>query len=94
MGRKIKNVETLVINTTKEVVGGYTEDCPITYTDYKVMIDFNHGNSTFYRFISEYDMNKFVYSIREYLDYWEPYDDDVKALDEFYSIQSDKTNER
>lgn len=38
-------------------------------------------------------MNKFVYSIREYLDYWEPYDDDIKALDEFYS-QSDKINQR
>ena len=26
MGRKIKNVETIVINTTKEVVDGYTDD--------------------------------------------------------------------
>lgn len=93
MGRKIKNVETIVIHTTKEVVGGYTEDYPLTFTDYKVMIDFHHGNSTFYRFASEYDMSKFVYSVREYLDYWEPYDDDVTALDEFYS-KSDKINER
>lgn len=93
MGRKIRNVETIVSHKTKEVVDGYTEDYPLTFTDYIVMIDFHHGNSTFYRFISEYDMNKFVYSIREYLDYWEPYDDDIKALDEFYS-QSDKINQR
>ena len=26
MGRKIKNVETIVIHTTKEVVDGYTDD--------------------------------------------------------------------
>lgn len=94
MGRKIKNVETVVIHTTKEVVNSYTEDYPLTLTEYKVIINFHHGNSTFYRFISEYDMNKFVYSVREYLDYWESYDDDVIALDEFYNIQSDKTNER
>lgn len=90
MGRKIKNVETIVVHTTKEVVGGYTDDYTQTSTNYDVAIDFYNGSSKFYRFISEHDMNEFVYSIREYLDYWEPYEDDVKALDEFYSIQSDR----
>lgn len=90
MGRKIKNVETIVIHITKEVVDGYTEEDVSTFTHYDVPISFHDDSSKIYRFISEYDMNEFAHSVREYLDYWEPYDDDVKALDEFYSIQSDR----
>ena len=90
MGRKIKNVEVIVIHITKEVVDGHTDDYSQAFTHYDVAISFDDDSSKIYRFISEYDMNEFAYSIREYLDYWEPYEDDVKALDEFYSIQSDR----
>lgn len=90
MGRKIKNVETIVTHTTKEVVNGYTDYYTQAINNYMVLVDFYDYTYKLYRFMSEHDMNEFVYSIREYLDYWEPYDDDVKALEEFYSIQSDK----
>lgn len=90
MGRKIKNVETIVTHTIKEVVDGYTDYYTQTITNNIVLVDFYDYTYKVYRFISEHDMNEFVYSIREYLDYWEPYDDDEGVLEEFYSNQESK----
>ena len=90
MSRKISNVETIVTHVTQEVIDGYTYDYTQTITGYMVVVYFNNDERKVYRFISEHDMNEFVYSIREYLDYWEPYDDDEGVLEEFYSNQESK----